>query len=109
MESEKRFFCVTLERLKIIMKEKESEKVKSSYTAILKNLSKTRAEAGLSQIDLALKLGLSKSGYFKIEKGKSKLDIQRLLSILYKLDISPKFFLKILNTCNQQVDLLSAK
>jgi transcriptional regulator with XRE-family HTH domain len=39
-------------------------------------------------------LGLTESGYFKVEKGKTSIDIQRLLTILYKLDISPEEFFK---------------
>jgi DNA-binding XRE family transcriptional regulator len=92
MESEKWFFCVTFESLENKMKEKEREKVENYYFEILRKIANKRAEAGLSQIDLALKLGLTDSGYFKIEKGITKLDIQRFLSILYKLDISPKEF-----------------
>jgi transcriptional regulator with XRE-family HTH domain len=39
-------------------------------------------------------LGLTESGYFKIEKGKTKLDIERLLLILEKLNISFMEFAK---------------
>lgn len=86
------FFCVTFDTLKEKMKEKEKEKIESYYTSILKKIAQKRAEAGLAQIDLALKLGLTASGYFKVEKGKSRLDLQRLLAILKILEISPKEF-----------------
>jgi transcriptional regulator with XRE-family HTH domain len=76
------------------MKEKENAKIESYHTAILKKIAQKRAEAGLSQIDLAFKLGLTASGYFKVEKGKSKLDMERLLDILVILNISPKEFFK---------------
>ncbi|MFQ3181176.1 MAG: transcriptional regulator with XRE-family HTH domain [Polaribacter sp.] len=76
------------------MKEKEKEKIESCYTSILKKIAQKRAEAGLTQIDLAFKLGLTASGYFKIEKGQSKLDLERLLAILVILDISLKEFFK---------------
>ena len=74
------------------MKEKKREKIESYHTAILKKLAQKRTEAGLAQIDLALKLGLTLSGYFKIESGKSKLELIRLLAILEILEISPKEF-----------------
>jgi transcriptional regulator with XRE-family HTH domain len=76
------------------MKEKEKEKIESYYTSILKKIAQKRADAGLSQIDLAFKLGLTASGYFKVEKGQSKLDLERLLAILVILEISPKEFFK---------------
>jgi DNA-binding XRE family transcriptional regulator len=92
MESEKWYFCITFECLKNIMKEKESEKVKSSCVAILNKLAEKRQEAGFIQFDIAELLGITESGYFKVENGKTRLEIQRLLTILYKLDISPKEF-----------------
>jgi transcriptional regulator with XRE-family HTH domain len=76
------------------MSEKEREKVESSYAAILNKLAEKRQEAGFIQFDIAEHLGLTESGYFKVENGKTSLDIQRLLTILYKLDISPEEFFK---------------
>lgn len=76
------------------MKEKEKEKIESYYTSILKKIAQKRADAGFAQIDVALKLGLTASGYFKVEKGQSKLDLERLLAILVILEISPKEFFK---------------
>jgi transcriptional regulator with XRE-family HTH domain len=76
------------------MKEKEKEKIESYYTSILKKIAQKRGDAGFAQIDVALKLGLTASGYFKVEKGQSKLDLERLLAILVVLEISPKEFFK---------------
>jgi transcriptional regulator with XRE-family HTH domain len=76
------------------MKEKEKEKIESYYTSILKKIAQKRADAGFTQIDVAFKLGLTASGYFKVEKGKSRLYLERLLAILVILEISPKEFFK---------------
>lgn len=76
------------------MREKEREKITETYILMLKKLAEKRAKAGISQIDLASSIGLSESGYFKVEKGKTKLDLERLLLILYKLNIHPKDFFK---------------
>ena len=43
---------------------------------------------------MAMKLGLTESGYFKVEKGKTKLDFERLLLILMVLEITVADFFK---------------
>ncbi|MDB9724231.1 helix-turn-helix domain-containing protein [Polaribacter sp.] len=43
---------------------------------------------------MANHLNLSEGGYFKVEKGKTKLDLERLLEILEFLKISPQEFFK---------------
>jgi DNA-binding XRE family transcriptional regulator len=49
---------------------------------------------GITQMDLALLINLSFNAYFKVEKGTTKLDTERLFIILEVL-ISPSSFLKI--------------
>ncbi|WP_165731986.1 helix-turn-helix transcriptional regulator [Polaribacter sp. 20A6] len=51
---------------------------------------KRRQELGLSQTDLAIKLNMTTSGYFKIEKRDSKLDLLRLFAIAECLGIDVK-------------------
>ena len=67
---------------------KEKKVVKEKQKAILKFIATERIKAGISHYDMGKYLVLSESGYFKIEKGKTKLDIERLLLILEKMDIS---------------------
>lgn len=62
------------------------------YDAVLKKIASIRNSKGITQSEMGERMGLSQSAYLKIEKGHSKLEIQRLLTILYKLDISPKEF-----------------
>jgi transcriptional regulator with XRE-family HTH domain len=71
------------------MREKESKK---NTKDILVKIIERRKELNISQSDLALKLNMSFSGYFKVETGKTKLDTRRLLFILNELKISPKEF-----------------
>ena len=73
---------------------RERERERERYLTILKKLAQKRAEAGFTQYDIAEILGLTESGYFKIETGKTKLDLERLLIILNKLDISLEKFFK---------------
>ncbi|GAB7255812.1 helix-turn-helix domain-containing protein [Polaribacter sp. OB-PA-B3] len=72
----------------------EKDIINASHSKILQKIVILRRNAGLSQVELADAIGISESGYFKVEKGKTKLDLERLLIILLKLKISPKEFFK---------------
>ena len=76
------------------MREKERERIKDTYKIILNNLEEKRKQVGVSRYEMALHLGLTENGYFKVIKGHTKLDVERLLLILNKLAISPKEFFK---------------
>jgi transcriptional regulator with XRE-family HTH domain len=78
------------------MKEKENKKLnaKAIYQAVLEKIVAERTALGITQINIANHLGLGEGGYFKIEKGKTKLDLERLLLILELLKISPSDFFK---------------
>ena len=75
-------------------KEKEKSNAKSNYSLILEKIIVQRIAAGKTQINIANHLNLSEGGYFKVEKGKTKLDLERLLEILEFLKISPEEFFK---------------
>ncbi|WP_299064555.1 helix-turn-helix transcriptional regulator [uncultured Polaribacter sp.] len=72
----------------------EKDIIDTTHSKILRKIVILRRNAGLSQVELADAIGISESGYFKVEKGKTKLDLERLLIILLKLKISPKEFFK---------------
>jgi len=77
------------------MREREErENIKITYKEILTTLEIKRKQAGVSRYDVALYLGLSENGYYKVIKGQTKLDLERLLLILVKLDITPAEFFK---------------
>ena len=59
---------------------------------VLQKIAERRQKLGFSQTDLALKLNMTISGYFKVEKGESKLDVIRLLEIAEILEIDAKEF-----------------
>lgn len=61
-------------------------------SSILKKIVARRKKLGISQVDLALKLNMSANGYFKVEKGITKLDLYRLIEIAEILKIDPKEF-----------------
>mgnify|MGYP002039716917 CR=1 FL=1 len=64
------------------------------YNKVLEKRVKERVIAGFTQNEIGQLLDISESGYFKEEKGKTKLDLYRLLHILQKLEISPDEFFK---------------
>lgn len=73
---------------------KEKSKAKSNYFVALEKIVAKRTELGITQLTVAEHLNLSEGGYFKVEKGKTKLDLERLFKILELFEISPEEFLK---------------
>ncbi|MDE1207381.1 helix-turn-helix domain-containing protein [Tenacibaculum larymnensis] len=59
---------------------------------ILEKIKKEREKDGLSQYEFGKKIGLSQNAYFKLETGKTRLDMYRFLTICKVLNISPKEF-----------------
>lgn len=52
-----------------------------TITTILKKIKALRIEKGISQYELSERLNICQNSYYKIESGKTKLDIYRLLQI----------------------------
>ena len=76
------------------MRERERERIQETYKTILDTLEEKRKAVNMSRFEIAVHLGLTENGYFKVIKGQTKLDLERLLLILSKLEISPKDFFK---------------
>ena len=74
------------------MEEKSSTEL--TYFAVLEKIIATRIELGITQMSIADHLKLSESGYYKVEKGVSKLDLIKLFNILKLLKIRPEIFFK---------------
>ena len=55
---------------------------------LLVNICKKRKERNITQADMAEKLGLSETGYAKVERGETKLDFDRLHRIANILEIN---------------------
>jgi transcriptional regulator with XRE-family HTH domain len=70
----------------------KNETLECKSTKVLERIIKKRQELGVSQMELAFKLHLSSNGYFKIEKGKTKLSVLRLLQIAEVLKVKPCCF-----------------
>lgn len=70
----------------------EKESIEKSTEKVLQNIVAKRKELGISQWELSEKLNLSNNGYFKVESGKTKLDLKRLLRIAEVLEVSPAIF-----------------
>tara|TARA_R110002073_G_scaffold306012_3_gene475136 strand:+ start:2015 stop:2251 length:237 start_codon:yes stop_codon:yes gene_type:complete len=55
--------------------------IEVQITSILKIIKRIRQEKGVSQYEMSSRLCISQNTYFKIEKGKTKLDAYRLIQI----------------------------
>ena len=93
MEIKKTFFSIIFDvrkRKKKMLRKITIENPKEKAINVLQKIVTRRQELGLSQTDLAIQLNMTTSGYFKIEKGDSKLDLLRLFAIAECLDIEVK-------------------
>ena len=93
MEIKKTHFSTIfdIEKEKVKMLEKNTiEKPQKLSDQVLRKIVERRQELGISQTDLAIKLSMTTSGYFKVEKGESKLDLIRLFEISEYLNIDAK-------------------
>ena len=93
MEIKKTFFSIIFDvrkRKKKMLKKITIENPKEKAINVLQKIVTRRQELGLSQTDLAIQLNMTTRGYFKIEKGDSKLDLLRLFAIAECLDIEVK-------------------
>ncbi|MFY0631524.1 MAG: helix-turn-helix transcriptional regulator [Flavobacteriaceae bacterium] len=55
---------------------------------LLKKIKTTRIKKEITQYEMSERLNISQNSYYKIEKGKTKLDIYRLLQISYILEFN---------------------
>ncbi|PQJ79472.1 helix-turn-helix domain-containing protein [Polaribacter porphyrae] len=72
--------------------------VEDDLITILKKIKTIRLEQNLTQADMCYRLNISQSVYSKLEKGESKLDMERLLLILKTLNTSLADFFKDFNS-----------
>jgi transcriptional regulator with XRE-family HTH domain len=69
------------------------QKVNNQISDVLEKIIYRRKRLGLSQSELAKKLKVTLSGYYKMETGKTKLDIRRLLELSEILQVKINYFL----------------
>ena len=67
--------------------------IKNQIHSILKHIKNTRQQKGVSQYEMSSRLNVSQNTYFKIESGKTRLDLYRLIQIsnILEFDISALF------------------
>lgn len=65
----------------------------ASYGEFLKALRTTRTQAGVRQVDLAVRIGKPQSFISKVEKGERRLDVVELIAILRALKVTPADFI----------------
>ena len=70
------------------------QRVNNRINDVLEKIIYRRKRLGLSQTDLAKKLKITLSGYYKMETGKTKLDVRRLLELPEILNVKINYFLK---------------
>ncbi len=68
------------------------------YAALLKLLRAARESAGVTQVELAERLGQTQSFVSKVERGDSRLDIIQLRTILQEFEMSLSDFVAQLET-----------
>ena len=55
--------------------------LQEKVTVLLKKIKNLRVEKEITQYEMSAKLNMSQNSYYKLENGKTKLDILRLLQI----------------------------
>ena len=62
-------------------------------SGILNVIKRSRVNQGISQYEMSSRLNVSQNTYFKIEKGKTKLDVYRLIQIsnILQIDLQELF------------------
>jgi transcriptional regulator with XRE-family HTH domain len=67
--------------------------IESQIVAILRYVKNIRQQRGISQYEMSSRLNISQNTYFKIESGKTKLDLYRLIQIsnILEFDMSALF------------------
>lgn len=76
---------------------------RSKMENIAQNIKTVRRLKGFSQEQFAFDLGISTNSYFKIENGKTDINLSRLQQIVKLLGYESLFdFLNFCNTINQQ-------
>ncbi len=92
--SETDFTVRTMKR----QKEPEKSIYTDEYAAVLRLLKAARKKSGVTQVDLAERLGQTQSFVSKVERGDRRLDIVQLRSILLEFGVTLQEFVRQLET-----------
>lgn len=82
--------------IRTMKRKKEPEKsiYKDEYATVLRLLTAARKKSGVTQIDLAERLGQTQSFVSKVERGDRRLDIVQLRSILLEFGVTLPDFVR---------------
>ena len=85
--------------IRTMKRKKEPEKsiYKDEYATVLRLLTAARKKSGVTQIDLAERLGQTQSFVSKVERGDRRLDIVQLRSILLEFGVTLPDFVRQLD------------
>jgi DNA-binding XRE family transcriptional regulator len=90
-------FTIFVEKEKLIAKKMGKsiivQKVNPQFNTVLDKITSRRKKLGLTQTDIAKKLTITLSSYYKIESVKTKLNFRRLLKISEILEADIAYFL----------------
>ena len=75
-------------------KEPEKSIYTDEYAAVLRLLKAARKKSGVTQVDLAERLGQTQSFVSKVERGDRRLDIVQLRSILLEFGVTLQEFVR---------------
>lgn len=75
--------------------------VSPEYGVLLDLLRRTRAKTGLTQVELAKRIGETQSRVSKIERGELRLDVIQLRSICHAMEID---WIKFLRTFESELE-----
>ena len=73
--------------MKNLQKSLKDNPIQKQYDKVIETIIEERKNKGFSQRELGEKIGISQNSYYKIEKGKTKLDVYRFLHIVSILKI----------------------
>jgi len=73
--------------MKNLFKILEGNPIREKEIEILSRIKALREQNSFSQYEMGQKLGISQNAYYKIEKGYTKLDLQRLIQLSYIFEI----------------------
>ncbi len=79
----------------------EKSIVSAEYGVLLDLLRRTRAKSGMTQVELAKRIGETQSRVSKIERGELRLDVIQLRSICHAMEID---WIKFLRTFESELE-----
>lgn len=81
-----------------------SNPINLQISNILKRIKIIRIQKGITQYEMSSRMNVSQNTYFKIETGKTKMDLYRLIQISNILEFDLSSFFESKDISNQELD-----